>query len=182
MQHRGPRIPRPEAPNLYLVGFMGTGKSAVGQRVSQVLGMPFIDSDKWIEEDQGMSVASIFERKGEPFFRALERRFVFEDQPGCHSVISCGGGLVTQPELLQRIRLCGVVVVLYAGIETLLKRLSGDTNRPLMQVEDPRARIEALLAQRESAYKEAGVGIMTDGYSVQEVADHVIRIYLDKCR
>lgn len=166
--------------NLYLVGFMGTGKSTVGYRVAQMLGMPFLDSDHEIEKRAGMKVAEIFENLGEPRFREMESQFVDQWQPRSGNVISCGGGLVTNKSLLNKIQQMGVVVVLYASIDTLEKRLSRDQNRPLMQVENPKQRIEELLEERRPIYQNAGVGIMTDGHTSQEVADHVIRIYLDK--
>jgi shikimate kinase len=174
-----PSLP-PDAPNLYLIGFMGTGKSVVGQKVAALLNLPFMDSDKMIEENEGMAIPEIFERLGELHFRALERKFILEDQPRYRTVISCGGGLVTNPELLDIIKKAGVVIVLYASVETLLKRTGSDSNRPLMKTDDPEKRIRDLLEQRESIYKEAGVGIMTDGHSIAKVAEHVIRIYLDK--
>ena len=170
----------PDAPNLYLIGFMGTGKSIVGQKVSEILGLPFLDSDQWIVNNTGMSVPEIFERHGEAHFRELESRFVMEDQPRGGTVISCGGGLVTNAILREKLKQEGVVVVLYASVETLIQRISDDPNRPLMQTVDPEKRIRELLTERESIYKEAGVGIMTDGHTVAQVAEHVVRIYLDK--
>ena len=169
-----------DAPNLFLTGFMGTGKSVVGRRIARQLDLPFIDSDAWISECEGMDVAEIFARRGEAHFRELERRFVESEMPRHRAVISCGGGLITNPELLRMLKGIGVVVVFFASPETIYERISGDTQRPLMQVEDPQARIRELLAQRESFYKDAGVGIMTDGHTISQVADHVIRIYLDK--
>ena len=174
-----PTLP-PDAPNLYLIGFMGTGKSIVGQRVAELLKIPFLDSDQWIEDNTGLSIPEIFARHGEPHFRELEYRFVMEEQPRCRTVISCGGGLVTNVELREKLKQEGVVVVLYASVETLLQRISGDSNRPLMKTDDPEKRIRELLAEREPVYRDAGVGIMIDGHTVAQVAEHVIRIYLDK--
>lgn len=168
------------APNLYLVGFMGTGKSAIGHRVANTLNLPYRDSDHFIEASEGMSIPEIFERLGEAHFRDLERRFIEEDQPKTGTVISCGGGLVTNPRLLEQIKTTGIVIVLYASVDTIYQRIASDPHRPLMKVPDPRKRIEELLAQRESIYMQAGVGIMTDGYSIHEIADKVIRIYLDR--
>lgn len=172
----------PNAPNLYLVGFMGTGKSVVGQKIAENLNIPFLDSDKVIERNEGMQIPEIFEKFGEAHFRELERKFVYEDKPTHSTIISCGGGLVTNTELLEVIKSTGIVIVLYAGIETLLKRISGDMNRPLMKVDDPKTKIEELLKARESIYKQAGVGIMTDGHTITEVVHHVTRIYLEKIK
>lgn len=166
------------APNLYLVGFMGTGKSAVGQRVAQQLQVPFCDSDHWIESHTGQSIPQIFAEQGEAGFRELERQFIESAQPDHRTVISVGGGLVTNASLLHRMQQVGIVFVLYASVDTIYSRIALDPNRPLMQVEDPRERIQSLLEQREAIYKQAGIGIMTDGYGIQEVADKVARIYL----
>jgi len=170
------------SPNLYLVGFMGTGKSTVGQKAAHLLNMPFLDSDQEIEKRCGLKISEVFARYGEEKFRELESEFVRDLQPRSRTVISCGGGLVTQPELLGILQTMGVVIVLYASLDTLEKRLSKDMSRPLMQVDNPRERIEALWEKRRPIYQKAGVGIMTDGYSTQEVAEHVARIYIDKLK
>ncbi len=173
-----PQIPA-NAPNLYMVGFMGTGKSVIGSKVAQYLKMPFLDSDHFIEESEAMSIPKIFENFGEAHFRELERKFIEQDQPKGGAVISCGGGLVTNPELLTQIKKVGIVVVLYASVDTIYSRIAHDSHRPLMKVADPRQKIEELLGQREPIYKEAGIGIMTDGYSIHEVVEKVTRVYLD---
>ena len=126
-----------------------------------------------------MSIPQIFQTFGESHFRELERRFILDEQPKSGAVISCGGGLVTNPQLLEHIKSQGIVLVLYAGVDTIFQRIAADPNRPLMQVPDPRKRIEELLQQRESIYKNAGIGIMTDGYSIHEIVEKVIRIYLE---
>ena len=173
-----PDIPS-TAPNLYMVGFMGTGKSVIGNRVAQQLNMPYVDSDHHIESSEGMSIPQIFEQSGESHFRELERKFIEIERPAGGTVISCGGGLVTNDSLLQQIKNTGVVVVLYASVDTIFNRIANDPNRPLMKTENPRERIETLLSQREPIYRKAGIGIMTDGYTMNEIVEKVIRIYLE---
>lgn len=167
-------------PNLYLTGFMGTGKSAVGRRVAYHLGMQFMDSDHTIEASEGLTIPKIFELHGEPHFRELERKFIFGGHPNHGLVVSCGGGLIMQPGLLDHMKSFGLVIALYASPETILERVSGDTNRPLLQVPDPKARIIELLEIRNPIYREVGLGIITDGRAIHEVADHVIRLYVDR--
>lgn len=167
-------------PNLYLTGFMGTGKSAVGRRVSHHLGMQFLDSDHTIEASEGLAIPKIFELHGESYFRELERKFIFGGHPDHGLVVSCGGGLIMQPGLLEKMKSMGLVIALYASPETILERVSGDTNRPLLQVPDPKARILELLEVRNPIYREVGLGIITDGRAIHEVADHVIRLYVDR--
>lgn len=159
---------------------MGTGKSAVGRKVATHLGMQFVDSDHAIESDEGIPVSKIFELHGEPYFRNLERKFIFEGHADRGLVVSCGGGLIIQPGLLEHMKTVGLVIALYASPDTILERISGDINRPLLQVPDPRAKIIELLQIRDPVYRNVGLGIITDGRPIHEVADHVIRLYTDR--
>lgn len=169
-------------PNLYLVGFMGTGKSAVGRSVAKRLGYTFIDSDQAIEEAEGRSIREVFESDGETAFREMERRFVDEGHPGECCVVSCGGGLIAQPGMLERVRTKGPVVCLLASPETILERVKGSGKRPLLNVENPLARIQELLGEREPIYKKAGTEVLTDGRTISDVASHVCRIYRSDAR
>jgi shikimate kinase len=164
-------------PNLYLVGFMGTGKSAVGRSVAKRLGYTYIDSDQAIEEAAGRSIREIFETDGETAFREMERRFVDEGHENESCVVSCGGGLIAQTGLLERVRSKGPVVCLLASPETILDRVKGSEKRPLLNVEDPLAKIRELLSQREPIYKKAGTEVLTDGRTISDVVSHVCRIY-----
>jgi len=169
-------------PNLYLVGFMGTGKSAVGRAVAEKLGYAFIDSDRAIEEKEGREIREIFEREGEKRFRAMERSFVEKGHPDEGCVVSCGGGLVSQPGILKTIRKQGPVVCLLASPETVFERIKGNKKRPLLNVEDPMGRIRELMSEREPIYKKAGTEVLTDGRSISEIASHVVRIYRTEAR
>jgi len=164
-------------PNLYLVGFMGTGKSAVGRTVAQRLGYQFIDSDQAIEESQGRSIKEIFESDGEAAFRKMEKSFVEGGHPNEDCVVSCGGGLIAQPGILDRIQSKGPVFCLLAAPQTVFDRVNGSKKRPLLNVENPLAKIEELLKEREPIYRKAGTEVLTDGRTIADVAAHVIRIY-----
>lgn len=156
---------------------MGTGKSAIGRNVAELLDMEFIDSDHAIEQQAGKRVAEIFADHGEPHFRALEREFIERGHAAEGCVVATGGGLVIQPGMKEALRERGVVVCLFASVDTILERTSSNRNRPLLNVENPRERIATLLAEREPIYREAGISIMTDGRPMKDVIDHVIRIY-----
>ena len=169
-------------PNLYLVGFMGTGKSAVGRSVAQRLGYEFIDSDQAIERIEGRSIPEIFETNGEATFREMERNFVENGHAASGKVVSCGGGLVVQPGMLELVRSKGPVVCLLASPETIFERTSKSDNRPLLKAGDPLTRIRELLVKREPIYRKAGTEVLTDGRSINDVATHVIRIYKRECR
>ena len=163
--------------NLYLVGFMGTGKSTVGRQVAHRLGFRLFDSDQEIEQQQGRTIAEIFAQEGEPAFRALERAFVETGHPAERAVVACGGGLVVQPGLADELRRRGVVVCLHASLATVLDRTSRHRHRPLLNVEDPAERIRTLYAAREPVYRNAGTVILTDGRPLGEVVAHVLRMW-----
>ncbi len=169
-------------PNLYIVGFMGTGKSAVGRSVAQRLGYAYLDSDHAIEESEGRAIKDIFESDGEDAFRAMEKRFVEEGHPAEACVISCGGGLVMQPGILDSIRSKGLVYCLLASPRTIYDRVKGNDKRPLLNVTDPLARIEELLRSREPVYRSAGTEVLTDGRTISDVASHVARVYRAEAR
>lgn len=163
--------------NLYLVGFMGTGKSTIGRAVAQKLGFELLDSDHEIERLQKKTIAEIFAQDGEPAFRAMEREFILHGHPPQRTVISCGGGLVVQPGMLALLKERGVVVCLHASIETILARTARHRNRPLLDVEDPDARVRTLFAAREPIYRQSGTLILTDGRPLSDIAAHVMRAW-----
>ena len=163
--------------NLYLVGFMGTGKTTVGRAVAQRMNFELMDSDHEIERVTGKIIPQIFEEEGEPAFRAKEREFIEHGHPSERCVVACGGGLVVQPGMLELLKKKGVVVCLHASLETILARTQGNRHRPLINVEDPLARMRILYTQREPIYRRSGTVILTDGRPLNDIAAHVIRVY-----
>lgn len=164
-------------PNLYLVGFMGTGKSTVGRLVSQRLGLTFIDSDHAIEDAEGVGIPEIFATKGEAAFRVMERAFVETGHASEGCLVACGGGLAVQPGMMDLLKERGLVFSLVATPEGVFERTKSNANRPLLQVADPLAEITKLLAAREPFYRQAHVQILTEGRKVTEVVGHVCRSY-----
>lgn len=164
-------------PNIYLVGFMGTGKSTIGRQLAQELDYRFIDSDQAIEAEAGLSIPDIFQTQGEAKFRAMEKAFVESGHDTEACVVSCGGGLVFQPGLKEMLQAKGVVISLFASPETIYERTRSNKNRPLLNVDNPKAEIERLLAERMPVYKEAGIGVLTDGRCVNDIVAHIVRIY-----
>ena len=161
--------------NLYLVGFMGTGKSTVGRAVAHKLGFELVDSDHEIERLQAKTIPEIFANDGEPAFRAMERNFIEGGHPAERTVVSCGGGLVVQPGMLAMLKAKGVVVCLHASIETILARTGRHQHRPLLIAENPEERIRTLYAAREAVYKQSGTVILTDARPLNDVVAHVLR-------
>lgn len=163
--------------NLYLVGFMGTGKTTIGRAAAQRIGFELLDSDHEIERHEGKTIADIFAGPGEAAFRDLERKFIESGHPATRTVVSCGGGLVVQPGMLELLNARGVVICLHASIETILVRTGRHQHRPLLNVEDPVQRVKTLYAEREPIYKRAGTVILTDSRSMNDIVGHVIRAW-----
>jgi shikimate kinase len=136
-----------------------------------------LDSDHEIEREQGRTIADIFAQDGEPAFRAMERRFVEGGHPASEAVVSCGGGLVVQPGMLDLLKARGVVICLHASIETILARTARHRHRPLLNVDDQDTRVRTLYAEREPLYKRSGTVILTDGRPLQDIVAHVIRAW-----
>lgn len=139
--------------NIILTGFMGSGKTSVGIRLSYSLRRTMIDTDKWIEKNQGMTVSEIFAEEGEEAFRNMETKCLRELlKTTDHQIISVGGGLPVREENRQLLSRLGRVFYLKASPETIYERLKTDTTRPLLQVADPLAQIKRLSEAREEAY------------------------------
>ena len=169
-------------PNIYLVGFMGTGKSTIGRQLAHQIGYQFLDSDQEIEKAVGLPVPKIFEEQGEAQFREYEKAFVEtgHSREGC--VVSCGGGLIFQPGILKQLQAIGLVISLFATPETIFERTRANENRPLLNVEDPQAEIRRLLEKRMPVYREAGIGVLTDGRSIADIVAHIVRIHQRQTR
>ncbi len=162
---------------VWLMGMMGAGKSSVGARLAERLGVPFLDTDAEIEARAGASVAALFAEEGEAGFRARERDVV-EACAGRPAVVALGGGALTQPEVRRQVARVGRSVYLRASARELAARVGEARERPLLQGLDAdgrRARIEELLRAREAAYEEASLTVETDGLDVDAVVDAVAR-------
>jgi len=159
--------------NIYLIGFMGTGKSAVSRGLANRLGYTRIDVDEGIVAQEGQSVAAIFAEKGEAHFRALERTFIDHGHPEQGVVVSCGGGLPVQPGMFEQLEARGDVVALLAEPETIFARIRADTTRPLLTDKNSLQTIRTLLNERRDVYQSAKFQVWTDGLSVEAVVDAV---------
>jgi shikimate kinase len=171
------RAMQPNDVNLYLVGFMGTGKTTVSRIVAARLGHRWLDSDHEIERQQAKPISEIFATEGEPAFRKMERNFIENGHPADRTVVACGGGLVVQEGMLAELQKRGVVICLHATVETILRRTAGSRQRPLLNVEDPEKRIRDLYAVREPIYRRSGSVILTDNRPQIDVVQHVMRVY-----
>ncbi len=140
--------------NLFLIGPMGAGKSTIGRKLAQQFAMTFIDLDREIERATGATVNLIFEIEGETSFRIRESRLLDALSRRMGIVLATGGGAVLAPENRERLSARGFVLYLQTEVELQLDRLKRDRTRPLMQCEDPRARLQNLAEQRNVLYAQ----------------------------
>ncbi len=161
--------------NIILTGFMGSGKTSVGLRLSYRLRMPVEDTDKLIERRAGCSVAEIFAEKGEDWFRERETELLRELPDRKQGrIYSLGGGTPVRPGNRELLRQLGKVVYLRVRPETVYERLKGDDTRPLLQCTDPLGRIRQLMESRREAYESAAHLVLdTDDMSVDEITEKI---------
>lgn len=161
--------------NLVLVGFMGSGKTAVGRRLAQRLGYRFFDSDHFIESELGKSITEIFAEEGEEYFRLMESKLAEKLKHLHNCVISTGGGMVTTPGNMEKLKEVGKVVFLKADLEDILTRLQRDTKRPMLKGHELRDRVTGLLEQRLPLYEQSDLIVTSGGKGVYKVAGEIIR-------
>jgi shikimate kinase len=145
------------------IGLPGSGKSTVGRQLARRLQLPFYDSDRVIEERLGTSIKDFFARQGEDAFRDVEESVIDELSQLPHAVLSTGGGAVLRPANRVHLRSRGHVIYLKSSPEELARRLKYDTNRPLLQVEDPLSRLRDLYVVRDPLYRETAHFVIETG-------------------
>ena len=163
-------------PRIFLVGPMGAGKTTIGRRLAQVLRRDFLDSDHEIEQRAGASIPLIFEVEGEAGFRAREKAVIAELTQRQHIVLATGGGAVLDADNRRCLVGRGYVVYLCASVDEQLRRTHLDSNRPLLQTADPRARLAQLFEQRDPLYREvADCVVSTEGRPLKQVIRDILR-------
>ncbi|MES1990076.1 MAG: shikimate kinase [Pseudomonadota bacterium] len=160
--------------SVVLVGLMGAGKTTVGRRLAQKLGLNFVDADAEIERAAGESIPEIFERRGEATFREGERRVIARLLEGGPQVLATGGGAFMDETTRQNIAARGTSVWLKADLEVLMRRVSRRGNRPLLKQGDPRATMERLMATRYPVYASADITVESVEGPHEIVVDDVI--------
>ena len=162
--------------NVFLVGPMGSGKSAVGRQLARRLRLPFADSDDEIEARTGVDIPYIFEREGEPGFRLREAEVIDVLTQRQGLVLATGGGAILDPASRERLRTRGHVVYLRTSVEQQLARTRRGTDRPLLNNADPRGTLMQLFRQRAPLYLEvAELVVDTDGRKVKNVVQDIAR-------
>lgn len=163
-------------PNIFLVGPMGAGKTSIGRQLAEALGMEFLDSDHEIEARSGATIPWIFDVEGEDGFRKREQTMIDELSQRQSIVLATGGGAVLSEANRKHLKTRGTVIYLSASIDLLLERTQRDRNRPLLQTENPRARLEELMQIREPLYREvADIVLETDDSSIRHTVNRIIK-------
>jgi len=161
--------------NLFLVGPMGAGKSAVGRQLARSLHLNFMDSDDEIESRTGVDIAFIFEKEGEEGFRKREAKVIDELSKIDGIVLATGGGAVVNPQNRSHLGGRGFVVYLYTTVEQQLARTQRGRERPLLESGDRKQILDDLMAERDAMYREiADLVVETDGRKVKAVANEIL--------
>ncbi len=169
--------------NIYLIGPMGSGKSAVGRRLAAELQLDFYDSDEEIEARTGVDIPLIFDKEGEEGFRRREAAVIAELASLNGILLATGGGSPTSPETRARLASSGTVVYLYTTVPEQLRRTGKSSHRPLLQCDDPATVLEALMQERDPLYREiADHVIKTDGRRVTSVVKEIKQRLLEDAR
>lgn len=162
--------------NIVLVGFMGTGKTAVAKRLARKLKMRYINTDDIIEDRENRAISDIFADEGEPYFRKVEKEVVREVSSVDNAVIATGGGVVLDDENLENLRKKGVIICLNASPELIYERTKSYTHRPLLNAPDPIGKIRELLKSREPYYKKADYQVDIMGKDIDKITEEVKRM------
>jgi len=153
----------PKKINVFLVGPMGSGKTTIGRHLAKALRVEFIDSDHEIEKRTGATIPWIFDIEGEEGFRKREKAVIDDLTRRKGMVLATGGGAILAPENRRCLSSRGVVVYLRASVDELYERTAKDKNRPLLQTDDPKAKLQALLEEREPLYLEVADLVVDTG-------------------
>ncbi len=157
---------------------MGSGKSTIGKLLAQKLNYTFLDSDTWIEQEQGMSISDIFEKKGEKYFRKIEKQFIKNYLLHQNKIVlATGGGMPCFGDNISSLLEFGCVFNLNIGYKTLIHRLANDQNRPLLKSSTPKTnKIKQLLDSRREFYSQAHYTIRANR-EIYKIVQRIINLY-----
>lgn len=161
--------------HIFLIGFMGAGKSTVARALVRKMNCPLVEMDEQIVKEQGMTINEIFDRYGEAHFRDIESQFILGLCGREPSVISCGGGVVVRPENAEYMKKSGRIVYLTAEPETVYERVRNNDDRPILKGHKNVAYIAELMEKRRALYEAAAeITVATDGKTGEEIAGEVL--------
>lgn len=165
--------------HIFLIGFMGAGKSAVARRLASLLSLKSEDTDRMIEEKEGKKIPEIFSDKGEEYFRQCETNLLRNLKDRSPMIISCGGGIAVRDENRKLMKEAGTVVLLEASPETILERVRHDNKRPLLKGHKNIKDISEMMDKRRAAYEAAAdIRICTDGLDIGQVSHELLTILI----
>lgn len=163
--------------NIFLIGFMGAGKSTIAKVLQKELNMTLVEMDERIVKEQGMSINDIFAQKGEQGFRDIESQLVLDIVTNENAIVSCGGGVVVRPENVENMKKNGKIIFLTATPETILERVKEGKDRPLLNGHMNVEYISELMGKRKDLYESAAdIKVATDGKTVGEICTEIIQI------
>lgn len=161
--------------NIFLIGFMGAGKSTIAKVLQKELDMELVEMDERIVEEQGMSINDIFAKKGEDGFRDIESQLVIDIGENKNSIVSCGGGVVVRSQNVENMKKSGKIIFLTASPETILERVKNGKDRPLLNGHMNVEYISELMEKRRAMYEAAAdIRISTDGKTIGEICTEII--------
>ena len=166
--------------NIYLVGFMGTGKTTVGRELAKKKKWQFLDLDDLIELREKRTISSIFTQEGEPYFRKVEKKVLKEIAKEKKFVVACGGGIVLDKDNIKTMKKTGIMICLSASPQVILERTAAYRHRPLLNVGNPKKQIELLLKLRAPYYAQAHKTIDTSKISMREVVEKILKLVQKK--
>ncbi|MGE4214296.1 MAG: shikimate kinase [Anaerotignaceae bacterium] len=165
-----------ERKNIILIGFMGCGKTTLGKKLSMKIKYSFIDTDRYIENKEGTSIAKIFEEKGEAYFRDLEKKTVEILSKEVGNIIATGGGIIKNEENMHMLRETGIIVYLKATPEHIYRNIANDDTRPLLQGGDKLEKIRSLMEERRELYERyADVTVSVSPGDVNYITERILR-------
>lgn len=161
--------------SIFLIGFMGVGKSTIARALQRELGFPLIEMDERIVKEQGMSINDIFAQYGEDHFRDIESQLIVDIGKEEPSIVSCGGGVVVRPQNTQNMKEIGRIVFLKATPETIYERVKNSTDRPILNGHMNVEYIAELMEKRRALYEAAAdITIQTDGKTREQICEEII--------
>lgn len=161
--------------NIFLIGFMGAGKSTIARSLQRSLNFPLVEMDERIVREQGMSINEIFEKYGENHFRQIESDLILTIGNEDASIVSCGGGVVVRSQNVENMKKSGKIVFLKATPETIYERVKNSTDRPILNGHMNVEYIAQLMEKRRTLYERAAdITIETDGKTKEEICSEII--------
>jgi len=167
--------------NIYLIGLMGAGKTTIGRLLAKSLGQAFYDSDKAIEDQTGVDIATIFEFEGEKGFRIREKKMIKELAQLEDIILATGGGVILDQENREQLKENGFVVYLQCSVDRIADRTSRNSQRPLLNVENPKETIQTLINEREDLYLACADFVIDSGQmQSKQAVKEILKEYTDK--